>query len=79
MYDNRKLNIPCDSVTGQIMKFIREWESRFPEDEMIFLTLPKYDCKERERVISRAMEFLRNEKFDKHEESLLNESAENTL
>ena len=48
-----------------VLRWIRWWEKRHPGEEMVFLTLPKYDQEERHRRIQLATEQLMQESFIK--------------
>ena len=49
--------------TKMVLRWIRRWEKKHPEEEMVFLTLPKYNQEERHRRIQMAAEQLMQESF----------------
>ena len=61
-----------DPETKYLLDYIRQWEKQNPGEEMVFLTLPKYDQNERKRVLEAAVKLLSEENF------VRDESDENT-
>ena len=61
-----------DPETKYLLDYIRQWEKQNPGEEMVFLTLPKYDQNERKRVLEAAVKLLSQENFTR------DESDENT-
>ena len=56
-----------DPETKYLLDYIRQWEKRNPGEEMVFLTLPKYDQNERKRVLEAAVKLLSQENFTRAE------------
>ena len=56
-----------DPETKYLLDYIRQWEKQNPGEEMIFLTLPKYDQNERKRVLEAAVKLLSQENFTRAE------------
>ena len=56
-----------DPETKYLLDYIRQWEKQNPGEEMVFLTLPKYDQNERKRVLEAAVKLLSQEKFTRAE------------
>ncbi len=54
-----------DKETKYLLDFIRQWEKAHPDEELVFITLPKYDRKERERVLQAAIKIVSQEDFSK--------------
>ena len=52
-----------DQETKYLLDYIRQWEKQNPGEEMVFLTLPKYDREERKRILEAAVKILNEEKF----------------
>ena len=52
-----------DQETKFLLDYICQWEKQHPGEEMVFITLPKYDRDERKRVLEAAVKFLNEEKF----------------
>ena len=50
-----------DPETKYLLDYIRQWEKQNPGEEMVFLTLPKYDQNERKRVLEAAVKLLSQE------------------
>lgn len=65
MHSDPEYETQWDDSVDAIMDLIREWEAKFPEEEMVVITLPKYDQKERQRAIYGIMNQLLKEKFEK--------------
>ena len=56
-----------DPETKYLLDYIRQWEQQNPGEEMVFLTLPKYDQNERKRVLEAAVKLLSQENFTRDE------------
>ena len=56
-----------DPETKYLLNYIRQWEKQNPGEEMVFLTLPKYDQNERKRVLEAAVKLLSQENFTRAE------------
>ncbi len=56
-----------DPETKYLLDYIRQWEKQNPGEEMVFLTLPKYDQNERKRVLEAAVKLLSQENFTRAE------------
>ena len=56
-----------DPETKYLLDYIRQWEKQNPGEEMVFLTLPKYDQNERKRVLEAAVKLLSQENFTRDE------------
>ena len=41
MYSDPEYETQWDDSADAIMDLIREWEAKFPEEEMVVITLPK--------------------------------------
>ena len=52
-----------DQETKYIIDHICQWEKQNPGEEMVFITLPKYDRDERKRVLDLMVKFLSEENF----------------
>lgn len=52
--------IYMDEETKYLLDFIRQWEEKHPDEEMVFITLPKYDLEERKRILETAIEIMGN-------------------
>ena len=52
-----------DQETKYLLDYIRQWEKRNTGEEMVFITLPKYDQDERKRVLEAAVKILSKGKF----------------
>lgn len=50
-----------DKETRFILDFIRKWEKEHPEEEMVFMTLPKYNLEKRKQVLLVAINNLSKE------------------
>ena len=56
-----------DPETKYLLDYICQWEKQNPGEEMVFLTLPKYDQNERKRVLEAAVKLLSQENFTRAE------------
>ena len=56
-----------DQETKYLLDDILQWEKRNPGEEMVFITLPKYDRDERKRVLESVVKFLSEENFARSE------------
>ena len=56
-----------DPETKYLLDYIRQWEKQNPGEEMVFLTLPKYDQNERKRVLEAAVKLLSQGNFTRAE------------
>ena len=56
-----------DQETKNLLDYIRQWEKQNPEEEMVFITLPKYDRDERKQVLASVVKFLSEENFARAE------------
>lgn len=53
-----------DGETRFLLDYIRKWEEKHPGEEMVFITLPKHDIDERNRVLQAVLKFLSEEDFE---------------
>lgn len=53
-----------DGETTYLLDYIRKWEEKYPGEEMVFITLPKHDIDERNRVLQAVFRILREEDFE---------------
>ena len=65
-FTNKKTE-KMDPETKYLLDYIRQWEKQNPGEEMVFLTLPKYDQNERKRVLEAAVKLLSQENFTRAE------------
>ena len=56
-----------DPETKYLLDYIHQWEKQNPGEEMVFLTVPKYDQNERKRVLEAAVKLLSQENFTRAE------------
>ena len=56
-------SVNIDPETKYLLDYVSQWEKRNPGEEMVFITLPKYDRDERKRVLDAAIKLLSEEKF----------------
>ena len=55
--------IYIDKEIKCLLDFIRQWEKEHSDEELVFITLPKYDQNERKRILQSAIEILGHEEF----------------
>lgn len=67
MQNREERFIRYDEETKYLLDFIHQWEEEHPEDEMVFITLPKRNQEERERILQTAIKILSKEDFTKTE------------
>ena len=72
-----------DEETKCLLDHIHKWEEEHPGEEMVFITLPKYDKEERNRVLQAVFRLLSEEDFENRKRTVgcaerFSESTKNT-
>lgn len=49
-----------DEEMEYLLDFIHQWEEKHPDQEIVFITLPKYDLEERKRILQTATKIMGN-------------------
>ena len=59
-FDIKIKSLNSAEMDENLLSMIRRHSALFPESEMVCLFLPKNDMEERERILTRSVEFLLN-------------------
>ena len=63
----KEKSVYIEKETKYLLDYIRQWEKQNPGEEVVFITLPKYDRDERMRVLASAVKILSEENFSREE------------